>query len=417
MFFLSHWIEENFDYSTGDLISSSDWEESPGGSKPIQVISGNLSYTGYPSSSIGNKIFVDGGADGRSGNARAFTSQSGNGSVVYASFLVGMVSTEDMDINTSDGDRFFNLKVSGSSASRACVFVKQGSTSEKFQIGLGKLSGSTPEWYSTELDINVVYLIVVAYVFQSGDDVARLWINPDLTETEPIADLEQTTGSDASDIGEVQFRQEPLSGDEEIDGLRVATSWAQAPLPVELTSFTASASNEQIRLNWETSTELNNFGFEVERLIGDSNLWKKIGFVEGHGNSNSPKEYSFSDRSVYSGKYAYRLKQIDTDGKFKYSSAVEVNLGAPSNFGLSQNYPNPFNPSTTIKFGYDKNTEAQLKVYDVLGNEVVNLFNGVAEGGKVYQINFDGSALSSGVYYYKLTCDNKTEIKKMMLLK
>ncbi len=410
-------IEENFDYSTGVLTLSSDWEESNTGATDIEVVSGSLSYTGYPSSSIGNKIFVDGGASGRSGVRKNFTAVSGDGNTIYTSFLLEVIDVSDLDISTNDGDYFFDLQTSSGSTNRAYIYIKQSATANKYNIGLAKSSSSSLTYSTTDLDVNTTYLVVISYIFQSGSDEVRLWINPDLSGTEPSPDISLTTGTDADDISYIQFRQRELSGNTNIDGIRVATSWSQAPLPVELISFTASAINEQIRLNWETSTELNNFGFEIERLIGDSNLWKKIGFVEGHGNSNSPKEYTFSDKSVYSGKYVYRLKQIDTDGKFKYSSAVEVNLGAPSNFGLSQNYPNPFNPSTTIKFGYGKNTEAQLKVYDVLGNEVVNLFNGVAEGGKVYQINFDGSALSSGIYYYKLTGDNKTEIKKMMLLK
>jgi hypothetical protein len=258
--------------------------------------------------------------------------------------------------------------------------------------------------------------MVVSYIFQSGTDEVRLWINPDLSGTEPTPDISITSGSDADDIGYIQFKQRPLSGNINIDGIRVATAWAQAPLPVELVSFSALAINNQIQLKWETVTEINSYGFDIERSI--CNAWQKIGFVEGHGNSNSEKEYSFIDEKVSSGnKYSYRLKEINTDGTFKYSKIVEVDYASPSRFTLSQNYPNPFNPVTNIRFEFDKNTRALLTVYDVLGNEVISLFNGRAEAGKMYKIKFDGSALSSGVYYYKLTGNNRTEIKKMILLK
>ena len=140
--------------------------------------------------------------------------------------------------------------------------------------------------------------------------------------------------------------------------------------------------------------------------------------MKGHGNSNSPKEYSFVDNEVSTGKYLYRLKQIDIDGKYEYSKNVEINAGdIPQNFVLEQNYPNPFNPTTTIKFGFQKNSFASLKVYNAIGQQVAELFNGNADAGRIYNVKFDGTDLSSGMYFYKLQSDNKTVIKKMLLLK
>ena len=411
-------IEENFDYSTGVLTSSSDWEESNIGATDIEVVSGSLSYTGYPSSSIGNKIFVDGGAAGRSGVRKNFTAVSGDGNTIYASFLLEAVDVSDLDISTNDGDYFFDLQTSSGSTNRAYIYIKQSTTANKYNIGLAKSSSSSLTYSTTDLDVNTTYLVVISYIFQAGSDEVRLWINPDLSGAEPSPDISLTSGIDADDISYIQFRQRELSGNTNIDGIRVATSWAQAPLPVELTSFTALVINNQIQLKWKTATEISSYGFHIERSISNSTAWQKVGFVEGHGNSNSEKKYNFVDENVSSGNnYSYRLKEINTDGSFKYSKVVEVDFSLPFRFTLSQNYPNPFNPSTTIKFGYDRNTKAQLKVYDVLGNEVVSLFKGTAEGGKVYQINFDGSGFSSGVYYYKLIGGNKTEIKKMILLK
>ena len=83
-----------------------------------------------------------------------------------------------------------------------------------------------------------------------------------------------------------------------------------------------------------------------------SQVWEKIGFVNGNGNINSPKNYSFEDKNVTAGKYSYRLKQIDNDGQFEYSKTIEVDFDAPKKFELSQNYPNPFNPTTTITFQF-----------------------------------------------------------------
>jgi hypothetical protein len=197
-------------------------------------------------------------------------------------------------------------------------------------------------------------------------------------------------------------------------------------LPVELTSFTASVDKNNVQLNWETKTEFQNYGFEIEKgilvKIGDvesENMqWNKIGFVEGNGNSNSPKVYSFADNKVKAGSYYYRLKQVDTDGNFEYSDFVEVTVEEiPENFTLEQNYPNPFNPSTTIKFGIIETAHTIVKLYDVTGSEVAELFNETAEGGKYYYINFDASNYASGIYYYTIISGPNKAVKKMMLLK
>jgi hypothetical protein len=194
-------------------------------------------------------------------------------------------------------------------------------------------------------------------------------------------------------------------------------------LPVELTSFTANYVNGNVGLKWTTATEVNNYGFNVERREtgnGKSETWVKIGFVQGSGNSNSPKEYLFVDSTPPSGKIHYRLKQVDFDGQFEYSGIVEVIIETPTQFSLQQNYPNPFNPITTIKYSIPNVgtgfSLSILKVYDILGSEVAVLVNEMQPAGN-YEIQFDGSKLASGVYIYKLQSGNYSSVKKFMLLK
>ncbi|MEE9429462.1 MAG: T9SS type A sorting domain-containing protein [Melioribacteraceae bacterium] len=201
-------------------------------------------------------------------------------------------------------------------------------------------------------------------------------------------------------------------------------------LPVELTTFTASIKDGKVSLIWETATEVNNYGFEIQKQNQVSSIenqdksqsWESISFIEGHGNSNSPKYYEFNDNSTTSGKYFYRLKQIDIDGSFEYSKTVEVDLGVPTEFELSQNYPNPFNPTTNIKYsipnvgGNENISSVQLKVFDVLGNEVATLVNKNQEAGS-YKVNFDASNLTSGIYFYTLSIGDFLETKKMILLR
>jgi hypothetical protein len=190
-----------------------------------------------------------------------------------------------------------------------------------------------------------------------------------------------------------------------------------APLPVELSSFRAKSSGDNIELNWETKTEVNNFGFEVERAsTSPVQGWTKIGFVEGNGNSTSPKEYSYLDKNVLSGNYSYRLKQIDTDGQFEYSSEVKVVVEVPTDYALEQNFPNPFNPSTTIKFSIPEAGMVMLTVYNLLGQEVTTLVEKQKQAGSYTEL-FDASGLNSGVYFYELRVNDFVLTKKMQVLK
>ena len=169
-----------------------------------------------------------------------------------------------------------------------------------------------------------------------------------------------------------------------------------SPLPVELTSFIALAKEDNILLKWTTATEINNYGFEIERSV-DQDDFKKIGFVIGNGNSNSPKEYSFKDKYV-NGFRSYRLKQIDNDGSYSYSDVVKVEALTVKDFAVYQNYPNPFNPITSIKFKLPADSKVKLTVINLLGKELETLFDGPQNPG-IYEVVWDGSNYASGVYF------------------
>ncbi len=185
-------------------------------------------------------------------------------------------------------------------------------------------------------------------------------------------------------------------------------------LPVELISLQAIASNNNVRLIWQTATEVNNYGFEIERTVSgqhssvgsqSQNMWEKVGFVIGAGNSNSPKEYNFTNKSVTSGKYLYRLKQIDNDGKYQYSKEVGVELGMPTAFVLEQNYPNPFNPQTNINYQLPVASNVTLELNNIIGEKIATLINQYQEAGS-YKYLFDATkiigGLTSGVYFYTM---------------
>ncbi len=185
-------------------------------------------------------------------------------------------------------------------------------------------------------------------------------------------------------------------------------------VPVELTSFSAAVVGNSVNLNWTTATETNNQGFEVQRSNGGE--FRTIGFVDGHGTTTEPKAYSFTDSKLANGEYTYRLKQVDFDGTFTYSTEVSVEVELPLEYSLEQNYPNPFNPSTTIKFSIAKDGFVKLVIYNMLGEEVTALVNGVQKAGR-YEVTFDGSKLASGVYVYRLEAPNFISSKKLILLR
>jgi len=186
-------------------------------------------------------------------------------------------------------------------------------------------------------------------------------------------------------------------------------------IPVELVSFSGSIINNSVNLNWITATELNNSGFDVEKSI-DNNNWIKLAFVNGNGTSSEVHSYSFTDQNPFTGTAYYRLKQIDMDGTSEYSNIIEVTYGAVTDFALEQNYPNPFNPATKIKYAIKEKGNVELKVFDMLGSEITTLVNEEQPAGN-YEVMFDASKLSSGVYLYSIKSGSFVQTRKMLLMK
>ncbi len=185
------------------------------------------------------------------------------------------------------------------------------------------------------------------------------------------------------------------------------------PLPVEMTSFSATTSGNSVILTWTTATEVNNRGFDVERNASGS--WESVGFVAGTGTSTAPKAYSFRDENVAGSMVQYRLKQTDFDGSFSYSNTIEVEL-TPSVFTLEQNFPNPFNPVTVVRYALPVAGNVTLSVYNTLGEKVAELVNGLMPAGN-HEAKFDASKLNSGLYIYEIKAGSFSSSRKMLLIK
>lgn len=191
-----------------------------------------------------------------------------------------------------------------------------------------------------------------------------------------------------------------------------------APLPVQLSSFTSSTNERDVILNWITNSENNNLGFDIERKPYNTlNDWTKIGFIKGNNTSGSTSNYLFKDTKLNSGKYNYRLKQLDYNGNYEYhylSAIVEITL--PLSFHLSQNYPNPFNPTTNIDFALPVDTKVSIILYDITGKQIKSILNQILNPG-YHTICLNVSDLSTGIYFYRMVTGNFIQTKKLMIMK
>ena len=342
----------------------------------------------------------------------------------------------------------YEMFVVGKSSSSSIQFLVSGNATEQFEYHLSGVGVRFIPITSAYLDLGSsgAFTDGNAHVFSARASSSGGAVRVDGTDggTSSANILSSNSGalqigvrSDGTyyfngDIAEVIFYNTNLStSDRSTVEHYLANRYGitSSALPVELTSFTASAADGKVFLHWQTATEVNNYGFAVERTSpspspyqgegGEAGRgWETIGFVQGHGNSNSPKSYTFEDANPFSGKVEYRLKQIDFDGKYEYSDIVEVKLEAPKQFKLAQNFPNPFNPETTIDYELPTSGHVTLKVYDVLGNEVATIVDEYKQAG-TYNSSFNTlhSSLASGVYLYQLKAGGFIETKKFILMK
>ncbi|MBS4034055.1 MAG: S8 family serine peptidase [Ignavibacterium sp.] len=238
----------------------------------------------------------------------------------------------------------------------------------------------------------------------SGVSALLLEANPGLTPME-LRDIIRNTSSQSSSPN----REYGWGIVNALDALN------NSPVPVELTAFYGSYQNGSVILEWITSTEANNRGFEIQRT-NDNSLFETIGFVDGKGTTTNRITYSFIDTELNRKRYSYRLKQIDYDGSFQYSSEVLVEIPFLDDYVLHQNYPNPFNPSTRISFTVPEKSFVKITLNDILGREIRTLYNEEVTAG-TKELEIDGSSLSSGNYIIRMIAGNVQKIQKITLLK
>jgi hypothetical protein len=352
---------------------------------------------------IGNDIFAAIGQGNGSGGVWRTTDLGAN----WTEINTGLFSLNDVwDITTSGNNLL--ARVTGNNPGEAGIFIStdNGNNWNQVKINGAALTGKGP----LSVSGNIIFY-------------GSLYYSTDNGVTWNISATDELSGRTVNAIA--------ISDTKVFAGTNGAGVWSRLQsgvLPVELTSFTVNVKQNSIVLNWKTATELNNHGFEIERAADNdasaTAKWEVIGFVTGSGNSNSTKEYSYTDTKITgNGKFIYRLKQIDVSGNFKYSPEAEIRVNlAPKDYTLENNYPNPFNPSTVIKYSLPYESKVKLTVYNTLGVKVQELVSEVQPAG-THDFRFNATGLSSGVYLYTIEASsldgkgNFSNTKKMILMK
>ncbi|GEM_PF-1497351 len=385
-------------------------------------------------SSGGNNLWID---DLKIEDVNKLTTINVNGTGLYGNLDTNLLQINITGFNTFDSPQLSSKSISGfttnlRSSTGELIFTQTDTVPENENVNVNATATShsgaifTPDYlfnrywnvsYSGD-DYNsmAVYDLIINVSEYAGDmDPGRLYILKRKSETDNWECVSTVTEFDG--INPISIKATGLQG---FGQFAIASD--ESSLPVELISFSSLVERNNVTLNWTTATEINNSSFEIERKASNQTEWIKTGSVNGYGNTTEPKNYSYIETNLNTGKYKYRLKQIDYNGNFEYYDLTnEVIIGVPEKFDLSQNYPNPFNPVTKINYDLPFDSKVQMKIYDITGREVFTLVNEQQVAG-YYTTQFNASTLASGVYFYRIVSigtggQEFVMTKKMMLVK
>ncbi len=263
--------------------------------------------------------------------------------------------------------------------------------------------------------VGEIFRFMVQVVDPDNDEISYEWYNNGiLVSTKNYYDCDVQTQTLNSHLIKVKVT-DGLSDPVEHDWvLYVKTS-------VELADFSGKVeAGKGVRLTWETATESNHAGFNIYRKEEGRANYERINgqLIRPDGT----KHYEFLDRKVKPGvRYQYKLEDISLTGTRTQHDPITIFVEAPKTYELSQNYPNPFNSLTQIRFQLPEQTLVTIKIYNILGQEVKTLVDGVKEAG-YHTALWNGldkneQVVSSGIYYYRISTPNFVQTKKMVFLK
>ncbi len=423
---------EDFNYPTGDSLKLHDWVMTGSPSSysyvnPVSVTAPGLVLPGYLGSGVGNATTL---ASTGQDVSKYFSApvMAGN---VYAFLMVKVTAAK------ASGDYFFHLIGGAATSSVFAPKLSVKSSGGRLAFGISKRANANAAVYTGfNYGLDTAYLIVLKYRFNpdaSTDDQVSLFVfdssgfpgSEPLTPT--VGPVTEASGADVDSLCLCALRQGSSSSAPAVvvDGIRVATAWESA-LPIQISSFQGAADDAStITLTWTTLSEIDNYGFEVQRSDNPTDGFISVsGLVPGHNTTTEPQEYSYTDHEVPPGRWFYRLKTISLDQSVSFSDVIEVSTltgivqkeGGPFQFALLQNYPNPFNPRTGVRFEVLGVSDVKIAVYDLFGREVAVLVNERKKPGS-YAAEFDGSRLASGVYVCRMSAGPFVKTRKMILVR
>lgn len=376
---------EDFNYATGALtdasgganVSGGAWQSFSGSGNFLMVTAGNLAYPNYYTSptASSNKLTTVDFPTSSEDVFRNFTTQTSG--TVYGSFLVKVLKADNLALNSTNGEYFVTFLSSTSTSDfRSRVHIRQGVTPNTVNFGINTTSSSAtnPPIYSpVDYAINTTHLITFAYQFVAGasNDISKLWVDQTFSATEPVPSavaVFPAGGVETADLGRFVIRQAAFNTpNADIDAIAVSTTYADASLPLNLTSFKASFNGKSTQLKWTTENEVNVSGFSIEKSLDGLNF-SQVEFVTAK-NASSHTEYATLDNKVKGGTTYYRLKQVDKNGAYKYSG-VEV---VKNNLSIkTEVYPNPTRGSLTINHGF-ADAGAVIRIMNVEGKLLKNI--------------------------------------------
>ena len=424
-------LTEDFEYPAGDSLKSHDWVMTGSPSSysyvnPLCVTIPGLEYPGYRGSGVGNATTL---ASTGQDVCRSFA-QPAKGGSVYVFLMVRVLTAR------TSGDYFFHLIGGAATSSVFAPKLSVKSSDSRLAFGISKRANANAAVYTPfEYGLDTTYLVVLKYRFNpvatTDDEVSLFVFGPSgFSMSEPAAPtvgpVIETSGADVDSLCLCALRQGSSSSAPGVvvDGIRVTTSWEGA-LPIQISSFQGVVDEAGvITLTWTTQSEIDLYGFEVQRTEGSAQNFVTVsGLIPGHNTTTEPHTYTFTDHALPPGRWLYRLKATSLDQSVSFSDVIEVSNTAgivleqmlPEQYGLGQNYPNPFNPKTVVSSQLPVGSNVKLVVYDMLGREVAVLVNERRAAGS-YRDTFDGSGLASGVYICRMTAGSFVQSRKMLLV-
>ncbi len=190
----------------------------------------------------------------------------------------------------------------------------------------------------------------------------------------------------------------------------------ETPIPVELTTFNATVQGADVQLAWATASETNNAGFEVQHAVG-AGVFREAGFVNGAGTTDAAQRYAFRVTDLTPGTHRFRLKQVDFDGTAALSDVEEVDVAPTGAFAVERVRPNPLRGTGRLRFTTNRAERVEVALYNVLGQRVETLYDGVPTTGTWQTVRLDAAGLASGVYFVRVTSASAVQTERVTIVR